>query len=77
VQLIRSLHAQLRLTAVLVTHDLDTLAALGARVAVLAERRIVAHGSLDEIMKADHPFIQSFFRRNRARGAMEAGGAAH
>ena len=77
VQLIRSLHAQLRLTAVLVTHDLDTLAGLGARVAVLAERRIVAHGSLDEIKKADHPFIQSFFRRDRSPGEMEAGGAAH
>lgn len=77
VQLIRSLHAQLGLTAVLVTHDLDTLAGLGARIAVLAERRIVAHGSLDEIMKTDHPFIQSFFRRDRLQRVMEAGGVAH
>lgn len=77
VQLIRNLHAQLGLTAVLVTHDLDTLAGLGARVAVLAERRIVAHGTLDEIKKADHPFIQSFFRRGRAPDLRQAGGAAH
>jgi phospholipid/cholesterol/gamma-HCH transport system ATP-binding protein len=32
------------LTVVLVTHDLDTLAALSARVAVLADHRILAYG---------------------------------
>jgi phospholipid/cholesterol/gamma-HCH transport system ATP-binding protein len=62
VRLIRQLHAELGLTVVFVTHDLDTLAALSTRVAVLAEHRILAAGTLDEIRAVDHPFIQKFFR---------------
>jgi phospholipid/cholesterol/gamma-HCH transport system ATP-binding protein len=61
VALIRRLRDQLGLTVVLVTHDLDTLAALATRVAVLGERRILAYGPLDHVMKHDHPFIRSFF----------------
>jgi phospholipid/cholesterol/gamma-HCH transport system ATP-binding protein len=62
VELIRSLHASLGLTVVFVTHDLDTLSALANRVAVLAERRILAVGDLNAIRSVEHPFIQSFFR---------------
>ena len=75
VRLIRQLHAELGLTVVLVTHDLDTLAALAARVAVLAERRILAHGPLDEIMQIDHPFISGFFGSQRGRIALQRGRA--
>ncbi|MCP2871658.1 ATP-binding cassette domain-containing protein, partial [Salmonella enterica subsp. enterica serovar Typhimurium] len=46
VALIRRLRDQLGLTVVLVTHDLDTLAALATQVAVLGERRILAYGPL-------------------------------
>jgi phospholipid/cholesterol/gamma-HCH transport system ATP-binding protein len=62
VRLIRELHRSLSLTVVFVTHDLDTLSALANRVAVLAERRILAVGTLDEIHALDHPFISNFFR---------------
>jgi phospholipid/cholesterol/gamma-HCH transport system ATP-binding protein len=61
VELIRLLHSQLGLTVVFVTHDIDTVAALASRVAALAEQRILAHGSIAEIMQVRHPFIQSFF----------------
>lgn len=62
VRLIRQLHAELGLTVVFVTHDLETLSALATRVAVLAEHRILAVGSLEEIRNVDHPFVQRFFR---------------
>ncbi|MBL8466992.1 ABC transporter ATP-binding protein [Methyloversatilis discipulorum] len=65
VALIRRLRDQLGLTVVLVTHDLDTLAALATQVAVLGERRILAYGPLDHVMKNDHPFIRSFFCAER------------
>jgi phospholipid/cholesterol/gamma-HCH transport system ATP-binding protein len=65
VSLIRRLRDQLGLTVVLVTHDLDTLAALATQVAVLGERRILAYGPLDHVMKHDHPFIRSFFCAER------------
>jgi phospholipid/cholesterol/gamma-HCH transport system ATP-binding protein len=73
VRLIRTLHAQLGLTVVLVTHDLDTLAALASRVAVLTEQRILAHGPLAEIMQIDHPFIRNFFCSERSRRALGRG----
>lgn len=68
VDLIRSLHEGLGLTVVFVTHDLDTLAALANRVAVLAEHRILATGSLEEVHAVDHPFINNFFRYRSAVG---------
>lgn len=71
VRLIRSLGEELGLTVLLVTHDLDTLAALSTRVAVLAEQRILALGTIDDIMKADHPFIRNFFHCDRAQRALE------
>lgn len=45
VQLIGMLQKQLGFTVVMVTHDLDTLAGLATRVAVVGEQRIIAHGS--------------------------------
>ena len=73
VRLIRALQAQLGLTVVLVTHDLDTLAALSSRVAVLAERRILACDTLDRIIELDHPFVERFFRTETSRRAMARG----
>jgi len=57
-----------------VTHDLDTLAALSTRVAVLAEQHIVAYGSTDEIMHIDHPFIRNFFLSERSVRALQHSG---
>jgi phospholipid/cholesterol/gamma-HCH transport system ATP-binding protein len=68
VELVRDLREQLGLTVVLVTHDLDTLAALASRVAVLADRRILAFGTLDDVMAVQHPFIRNFFRPRLAGG---------
>jgi phospholipid/cholesterol/gamma-HCH transport system ATP-binding protein len=73
VRLIRALHRALGLTVVLVTHDLDTLAALATRVAVLAEGRILAFGPLDEIIQVQDPFIERFFHTDRAQAALPRG----
>ncbi|AHV93733.1 ABC transporter family protein [Bordetella holmesii 30539] len=70
VDLVRSLHRQLGFTVVMVTHDLDTLLALATRVAVLADKRVIACASVAEILKIDHPFIQSFFLGERGRRAL-------
>ncbi len=60
VDLVRNLHRQLHFTVVMVTHDLDTLVALSSRVAVLADKRVIACDTLTEILKVDHPFIHDF-----------------
>ncbi|MBT9517032.1 MAG: ATP-binding cassette domain-containing protein [Methyloversatilis discipulorum] len=75
VTLIRRLRDQLGLTVVLVTHDLDTLAALATQVAVLGERRILAYGPLDHVMKHDHPFIRSFFCAERMSRVLARSGS--
>ncbi len=70
VRLIRMLGEELDLTVLFVSHDLDTVAALATRVAVLAEQRILAVGSMAEVTQYDHPFIRNFFFSERGRRAL-------
>ncbi len=65
VDLIAELRSALGLTVALVTHDLDTLVDLCDRIAVLADRKLVAIGTLDEVVACDHPFIQAYFHGHR------------
>lgn len=65
VALIRRLRAELGLTVVMVTHDLDTIRDLCDRIAVLADRRIVALGSLAEVTAIGHPFVRDYFLGTR------------
>jgi phospholipid/cholesterol/gamma-HCH transport system ATP-binding protein len=65
VALIRRLRTDLGLTVVMVTHDLDTIRDLCDRIAVLAERRIVALGSLAEVTAIRHPFVRDYFLGTR------------
>lgn len=69
-QLIKSLSERLGLTVFLVTHDLDTLHATCDRIAVLAERRVLVTGTMDEMQRVDHPWVRDYFRGPRARAAL-------
>jgi phospholipid/cholesterol/gamma-HCH transport system ATP-binding protein len=71
-RLIKTLQEALGLTVFLITHDLDTLYAICDRVAVLADRRVVANAPLHEIEQLDHPWIQEYFHGPRARAARAA-----
>jgi len=71
-RLIKTLQEALGLTVFLITHDLDTLYAICDRVAVLADRRVVANAPLPDIEKLDHPWIQEYFHGPRARAARGA-----
>ena len=70
--LISQLHSLLGLTIVMITHDIDTIFNVVNRMAVLGDKHVVAEGSLDEILKSDHPFIRRFFGGNRAKARIEA-----
>jgi phospholipid/cholesterol/gamma-HCH transport system ATP-binding protein len=72
VRLLEGLHGDLGFTLVLVTHDLLTLRALCDRVAVLAERRLAAVGTLDEVMASEHPQVRALFRGERGRRVLES-----
>ncbi len=70
--LTRELQQTLGLTVFLITHDLDTLHAICDRVAVLADRQVIAVGTIQELLALDHPWIQEYF--NGPRGRMAAPG---
>ena len=67
--LLIQLRDTLGLTVFLITHDLDTLYAICDRVAVLAERRVLAVGQISELLMFDHPWVQAYFRGPRGRAA--------
>ena len=68
-ELINNLKQRLELTVFLITHDLDTLYAICDRVAVLADKKVVAVGTIDELLALDHPWIQEYFNGPRGRAA--------
>ena len=73
-KLIVELRDALGLTVFLITHDLDTLHAICDRVAVLADRKVVAVGTIPELLAMDHPWIQEYFSGPRGRAAAPASG---
>lgn len=72
-KLTRELQQTLGLTVFLITHDLDTLYAICDRVAVLAEKQVIAVGTIPELLATDHPWIQEYFNGPRGRAAQNSG----
>ena len=70
--LIRNLSESLGLTVFMITHDLDSLYALCDRVAVIADKKIAAVGSIEELERSEHPWIQDYFLGPRGRAAAKA-----
>ena len=68
--LIRQLSDTMGLTVFLVTHDLDTLHAICDRIAVLAEKKVLVTGTMDEMLNIDHPWVHDYFHGPRARAAL-------
>jgi len=69
--LTRELKETLGLTVFLITHDLDTLYEICDRVAVIADRQVIAVGTLSELLAMDHPWIQEYFNGPRGRAARD------
>jgi phospholipid/cholesterol/gamma-HCH transport system ATP-binding protein len=72
VRLIRRLRAELGLTVVMVTHDVDTLFATVDRVAVLADQTVIACGPIGEVARLHHPFVHNFFLGQLSRCAEDS-----
>jgi phospholipid/cholesterol/gamma-HCH transport system ATP-binding protein len=72
-ELLLYLHSQLRLTVVMITHDLDTLFRTCTRVGVIVDGRMTS-GTLPELMQNQNAWIDDYFHGPRARAA--AGPAA-
>jgi phospholipid/cholesterol/gamma-HCH transport system ATP-binding protein len=71
-ELLLYLHSQLRLTVVMITHDLDTLFRTCTRVGVIVDGHMIS-GTLDDMMQNQNPWIRDYFHGPRARAAGKDG----
>jgi phospholipid/cholesterol/gamma-HCH transport system ATP-binding protein len=71
-ELIADLAGSLGLSVFMITHDLDSLYEITDRVAVLADRRVVASAPVGELESSDHPWIREYFLGPRGRAARDA-----
>ncbi|PTT71023.1 ABC transporter ATP-binding protein, partial [Pseudomonas sp. HMWF010] len=67
--LIKDLSDSLDLTVFMITHDLDSLYAITDRVAVIADKTVVAIAPVRELESSDHPWIKEYFLGPRGRAA--------
>ncbi len=68
----KDLKETLGLTVFLITHDLDTLYEICDRVAVLADKQVIAVGTIPELLETGHPWIEEYFNGPRGRTAQAA-----
>ena len=71
-ELVRTLRELFGLTVVMITHDLDLLWQVADRVAVLADGRVQAIGSMAELAQVDNAAVRQFFDGARGRSAQQA-----
>lgn len=64
--LILQLRRILGLSVLIITHDLDTLVDVCDRIAMIVDKKIVT-GTVEEMMKMEHPQIREYFRGSRMR----------
>jgi phospholipid/cholesterol/gamma-HCH transport system ATP-binding protein len=71
--LVLYLQRELKLTVVMITHDLDSIFRTCNRVGVIVDRRMISD-TLEGIVKNPNPWIQEYFHGERARARL---GATH
>jgi len=72
-ELVLYLQRHLKLTIVMITHDLDSIFRTCNRVGVIVDRRMESD-TLERIVDYPHPWIRAYFHGERARARL---GAAH
>ena len=71
-ELIADLAGSLDLTVFMITHDLDSLYEITDRVAVLADKKVVALAPVAKLEQSDHPWVREYFLGTRGRAARAA-----
>ena len=69
--LIATLQRTLGLTVFMVTHDLDSLHTVCDRIAVLADGKVIAAGTMDTMLASEHPWLKAYFRGKRSRAGQQ------
>ena len=68
--LVRTLQRTLGLTVFMVTHDLDSLYTACDRIAVLGNGKIIAAGTMADMLASQHPWLRAYFHGKRARAVV-------
>lgn len=71
-KLLGELHAELGFSALMITHDIYSVATLSDRVAVLAGGKVITTGTLEDVARFEHPFIESFFHARAGEERLRA-----
>jgi phospholipid/cholesterol/gamma-HCH transport system ATP-binding protein len=69
-ELVRTLQRTLGLTVFMVTHDLDSLQTACDRIAVLGDGKIIAEGTMADMLASQHPWLREYFHGKRARAVV-------
>ncbi len=72
-RLLQFLCHDLGITVLVITHDLDTLLTIAERVIVLGNGKVVADGTIEEVMAVDDAWIREYFS---VRTVVQAGGTS-
>ncbi|MFA4889670.1 MAG: ABC transporter ATP-binding protein [Candidatus Omnitrophota bacterium] len=59
-ELIISLHDKLKVTSIVVTHDMKSAYKVGDRISMLYQGKIIAEGTPEEIQATEHPVVHQF-----------------
>ena len=65
--LIVELRELLGVTVVMITHDLDSIYSIVDRFSVLADKHVVAEGTLENVLQSKHHFVEKFFKNEYAQ----------
>jgi phospholipid/cholesterol/gamma-HCH transport system ATP-binding protein len=60
-QVIRTLVEGLAITVLIITHDIDTILSIVDNLIVLGDGRVIAQGSVVEVLRYDTPWIRKYF----------------
>ena len=59
-ELIRNLHDKLKVTSIVVTHDMKSAYKVADRIAMMYQGKIIAEGTSEEIQNSEHPVVHQF-----------------
>lgn len=64
-ELIQNLKKELKLTSIVISHDISSALLLADRIAFIHQGKIIFYGTPQEFRKADYPLIQGFLNAER------------
>jgi phospholipid/cholesterol/gamma-HCH transport system ATP-binding protein len=61
-KLVRELNSSLGMTSIIVSHDVATVREIADYIYLLADGRVLGHGTVDEMMSSQSPYVEQFMK---------------